>query len=87
MRIAVGAPSSGRLRRSKRMLSAFIASPVFTARGTPCSATIVGWLRRSSLPSSTSSCTRKALWSISSAEAEAVALACPPAKGLGCRDA
>ena len=42
MRIAVGAPSSGRLRRSRRMLSAFIASPVFTASGTPCSATIVG---------------------------------------------
>ena len=47
---------------SGRMLRTFIASPTFTAMPSPCSAWSVGSPRRYSLPSSTSSWTRNALW-------------------------
>ena len=65
MRIAVTGPSRSPVLRKRRMASAFMESPVFTAIGIPARRCIVGAPRRESLPSSMSSCTRKALCSIS----------------------
>jgi len=64
------------------MLRTFMASPTFTAMGIPCSACRVALPLRYSLPSSTSSWMRKALWKISMATAEFRASSGIPPKAL-----